>query len=119
MTTQKTLHLPVELNLLGRSMRLTNLADPDDLAKAVEVLEQTFRDMEGAYRLKWGCPPAAVDTSTWLAMGALNLAHRLVRVEQDATRHTQDLEQSLSKLLDNVPDDIPAPASLTGEPALP
>ena len=117
MNAHETVHLPVELRLLGRSMRLTNQGDARDLERAVDVLEQTFRDMEGAYRLKWGCPPAAVDTSTWLAMGALNLAHRLVRVEQDATRHTQDLEQSLSKLLDDVPDDVPAPGTLTGEPA--
>ena len=115
--TVDTLHLPVELHLLGRSMRLTNQGNPEDLDRAVEILEQTFRDMEGAYRLKWGCPPAAVDTSTWLAMGALNLAHRLVRVEQDATRHTQDLEQTLSKLLDDVPDDVPTPATFLGEPA--
>ena len=115
--TVDTLHLPLELHLLGRSLRLTNQGNPEDLERAVEILEQTFRDMEGAYRLKWGCPPAAVDSSTWLAMGALNLAHRLVRVEQDATRHTQDLEQTLSKLLDDVPDDVPTPATFLGEPA--
>lgn len=104
--TPSTVRLPVEIRILGRTLRLHNEAYPEDLEQAVAILEQTFRDMEAAYRLKWGCPPSAVDTSTWLAMGALNLAHRLVIAEQEATRHTQDLEQSLSKLLEDVPDDM-------------
>ena len=112
-----TLHLPVEITLLGRTLRLHNESLPDDLEKAVQVMEQTFHDMEDAYRLKWGCPPSAVDTSTWLAMGALNLAHRLVSAEQEAARHTQDLEQSLSRLLDDVPDDMAATETLSGDPA--
>lgn len=110
--TPQTLRLPVEIRFQGRTLRLHNEGYPEDLDRAVAILEQTFRDMEEAYRLKWGCPPAAVDTSTWLAMGALNLAHRLVRVEQEATRHTQDLEQSLSRLLEDVPDDATASETL-------
>ncbi len=107
-----TLRLPVEISLLGRTLRLHNEGFPEDLDRAVQILEQTFRDMEEAYRLKWGCPPSAVDTSTWLAMGALNLAHRLAREEQEATRQTQDLEQSLSRLLEDVPDDVTATETL-------
>ncbi len=38
-------------------------------------------------------------------MGALNLAHRVARLEQDKSRQTQDLELTLSKLLDDVPDE--------------
>ena len=78
-------------------------------------MEQTFRDMSRAYELRWGCPPSAQDTSTWMLMGALNLAHRLVRSEQEASQHTQDLEQKLTKLLDDVPDEPLAPGPLFHE----
>ena len=76
------------------------------------LLEASFRDMEEAYRLRWGSPPAALDTTTWVLLGALNLAHRVARLEQEAAQHTQDLEQTLSKLLDDVPDDPAADAPL-------
>jgi hypothetical protein len=81
----------------------------------VALLEQTFRDMEQAYALRWGGLPSALDTSTWMLMGALNLAHRLVRSEQEASQHTQDLEQKLTKLLDDVPDEPLAPGPLFDE----
>jgi len=82
----------------------------------VAVLEDTFRDMERAYELRWGIPPSALDTSTWLLMGALNLAHRVARVEREASQQTQDLEQTLTKLLDDVPDDSnPSPGPLFPE----
>jgi len=80
------------------------------LEQAKSILEETFRDMERAYELRWGVPPTALDTSTWLLMGALNLAHRSARLEQDQSRQTQDLELTLSKLLDDVPDEDPPEA---------
>ena len=95
----------VELEVMGRQVRVQTTARPDDLPKAVTVLEETFSDMERAYELRWGIPPSALDTSTWLLMGALNLAHRVERLEREASQKTQDLEQTLSKLLDDVPDD--------------
>ncbi|BDU78727.1 cell division protein ZapA [Mesoterricola sediminis] len=95
----------VQLEVLGRTLRLQSTADPGDLDRAKSILEDTFRDMERAYELRWGVPPTALDTSTWLLMGALNLAHRSARLEQDQSRQTQDLELTLSKLLDDVPDE--------------
>ncbi len=95
---------PVEVQVLGRTVRLQARIDQPGLDRAVVLLEQTFRDMDRAYEITWGCPPKALDTSTWLLMGALNLAHRVVELEQAADRHTQDLENTLSKLLDDVPD---------------
>lgn len=104
----------LRVEVLGHPLRVHTREDEAALARAVELLEQTFRDMERAYELRWGSPPSALDTSTWMLMGALNLAHRLVRLEQEASQHTQDLEQKLTKLLDDVPDDPLAPGSLFG-----
>ncbi len=70
--------------------------------------------MSRAYELRWGCPPSAQDTSTWMLMGALNLAHQVVRLEQEASQQTQDLEQTLTKLLDDVPDEPLPPGALFG-----
>ena len=95
----------VQIEIMGRTVKLQNAAGPEDLPKAVNVLEDTFRDMERAYELRWGIPPSALDTSTWLLMGALNLAHRVACLEREASQKTQDLEQTLSKLLDDVPDE--------------
>ncbi|HQL48378.1 MAG TPA: cell division protein ZapA, partial [Holophaga sp.] len=91
--------------VLGHCLRIQTQEPDDVLARAVALLEASFRDMEEAYRLRWGSPPAALDTTTWVLLGALNLAHRVARLEQEAAQHTQDLEQTLSKLLDDVPDD--------------
>ncbi|MFZ1613033.1 MAG: cell division protein ZapA [Holophaga sp.] len=102
----------LRVEVLGHPLRVHSQEGQEALALAVEVLEQTFRDMEQAYRLRWGNPPSALDTSTWMLMGALNLAHRLVVMEQDASQQTQDLEQKLTKLLDDVPDDPLAPGPL-------
>jgi cell division protein ZapA (FtsZ GTPase activity inhibitor) len=93
------------LEILGRVIRIQSTASNEDLKKATSILEDTFRDMERAYELRWGVPPSALDTSTWLLMGALNLAHRAARLEQEQDRQTQDLELTLTKLLDDVPDD--------------
>ena len=95
----------VTLDVLGRQVKLHTSAGREDLHKATAILEDTFRDMERAYELRWGVPPSALDTSTWLLMGALNLAHRVARLEQEQSRQTQDLELTLTKLLDDVPDE--------------
>jgi cell division protein ZapA (FtsZ GTPase activity inhibitor) len=105
----------LRVEVLGHPLRVHTREGEEALARAVELLEQTFRDMEQAYELRWGNPPSALDTSTWMLMGALNLAHRLVRLEQEASQHTQDLELKLTKLLDDVPDEPLAPGSLFGE----
>ena len=105
----------VVVEVLGRTLRIHNEADPVALRTAVEILESAFRDMEERYRLRWGCSPAVQDTTTWLLLGALNLAHRVGRLEQEATRHTQDLEKTLSTLLDDVSEDEPAPKPLLEE----
>ncbi len=102
----------LRIEVLGHPLRVHTREGEEALARAVELLEQTFRDMEQAYELRWGNPPSALDTSTWMLMGALNLAHRLVRSEQEANQHTQDLEQKLTKLLDDVPDEPLAPGPL-------
>jgi hypothetical protein len=105
----------VPLEVLGRQIRVTTDAGSEEINRAVTVLEATFRDMGRAYELRWGIPPSALDTSTWLLMGALNLAHRVVCLEREACQHTQKLELTLTKLLDDVPDEaVPLPAQLLG-----
>ncbi len=105
----------LRVEVLGHTLRVHTQENEESLARAVALLEQTFRDMEQAYALRWGGLPSALDTSTWMLMGALNLAHRLVRSEQEASQHTQDLEQKLTKLLDDVPDEPLAPGPLFPE----
>lgn len=100
-----TLPTEVHVEVLGRMVRIHSSAGPEELSQATSILEDTFRDMERAYELRWGVPPSALDTSTWLLMGALNLAHRVARLEQAQSRQTQDLELTLTKLLDDVPDE--------------
>jgi cell division protein ZapA (FtsZ GTPase activity inhibitor) len=103
----------ISLELLGRQVRVNTMAGPEEINGAMAILEATFRDMETAYELRWGIPPSALDTSSWLLMGALNLAHRVARLEREACQHTQNLEQTLTKLLDDVPDEaIPPSGSL-------
>ena len=104
----------VWVNLLDRNIRIYNQADSEAVSRASALLEQTFRDMERAYELRWGCSPSTMDTSTWILMGALNLAYRVVRVEQEASQQTQNLELTLAKLLDDVPDASPALGVLVG-----
>ena len=95
----------VHLEVLGRTLKVHTLEYGDSLTRAKEVLESGFQDMEEAYEVTWGSSPSALDSTTWLLMGALNLAHRVAQLEQEATRTTQDLEHTLSKLLDDVPDE--------------
>jgi cell division protein ZapA (FtsZ GTPase activity inhibitor) len=104
----------VQVEILGRSIRIQNGANADSLSRSMALLEKTFQDMERAYELRWGCPPTALDTSTWVLMGALNLAHQVVHMEQEVSQQTQNLEQTLTKLLDDVPDENPAPGALLG-----
>ena len=99
----------VRLEVLGRVLRIHTEAGAEEISTAVAILEATFRDMERVYELRWGIPPSALDTSSWLLMGALNMAHRMARLEREASQQTQDLEQTLTKLLDDVPDEIPPP----------
>ena len=100
----------VHMEVLGRLVRIDTSAGPEELNRAVAILEDTFRDMERAYELRWGIPPSALDTSTWLLMGALNMAHHVGRLEREASQHTQNLEQTLTKLLDDVPDEVIPPS---------
>jgi len=81
------------------------LDEGHDIGAAEKVLENTFRDMEGLYGLICRSSPSALDSSAWLLMGALNLAHRVVRLEREAAAQTRDLEERLSRLLEDVPDD--------------
>ena len=97
---------PIRLEILGRSLELRSSVPEGELRAAVQALESTFQDMESACAVEWGHARPAADSSTWLLLGALNLAHRVARLEREATQHTQDLEQTL-KLLEDVPDDIP------------
>jgi len=99
------------VEILGQVHRLHSEADPELLAKSIVRLERTFQDMEAAFELKWGRTPKGLDSSTWLLLGALNLAHQAERLELEANRHTQNLEQTLSLLIDDVPDELPAPSS--------
>ena len=99
----------VELQVLGHRLRILTDEPEEALQSAVRTLEGTFEAMEIASRVKWGHARAATDTPSWLLLGALNLAHRLACLEREASQQTQDLEQTLSKLLQDVPDDIPAP----------
>lgn len=98
---------PVEVHLLGHLLKVQGPVDREVLERAASAAEATFRAMEESYALNWGGPPTSLDTTTWLLMGVLNLAHRVVSLEQEADRRTQDLESTLSKLLDDVPDESP------------
>jgi phage host-nuclease inhibitor protein Gam len=84
---------------------MVQAGDMEEEAKRVEnEINETFRNMEKLYELKYNSSPSAQDTITWLLMGALNLAHRVVCLEREAAMQTRDLEEKLSKLLDDVSD---------------
>ena len=98
----------LEVQVLEQTLQVaTN--DPEGLARSVEYLERAYQDIAEAVRLHYGSAPATVDTRSWLLIGALNLAHRLVHLEQAASQHTQDLEQRLQQLLHDVDDPILPP----------
>ena len=88
----------------GGSVNVPCLAlggDTESLEDVQKVIDETFGEMEELYGLNCNGSPFSVDTSTWLRLGAINLAHRVVRLERDAATQTRDLEDSLTKLLEN------------------
>jgi cell division protein ZapA (FtsZ GTPase activity inhibitor) len=103
-----------EVQVLGQTLAVAT-EDAQLLDRAVQALEKTFEDMEKACRVHYGNAPAAVDTRSWLLLGALNLAYRTARLEQEASKHTTDLEQRLSQLLQEVDDPSPTNPSLFEE----
>ena len=105
---------PVSVTVQGRPLQVQT-DRPENLAAALRLLEDTFQDMDSQCQLRWGCVPKGLDTPSWYLLGALNLAHRVARLEQEANQHTQNLEQTLSKLLSDVPDEPSAPVPLLDE----
>jgi cell division protein ZapA (FtsZ GTPase activity inhibitor) len=103
-----------EVQVLGQTLQVAT-EDPVLLDQAVQALERTFADMDRACRVHYGNAPATVDTRSWLLLGALNLAYRTARLEQEASKHTTDLEQRLSQLLQEVDDPSPSNPSLFEE----
>lgn len=105
---------PVTVTVQGRALQVQT-EHPDTLQAAVQALEATFQGMEAQCQLRWGSVPKGLDTPSWYLLAALNLAHRVVRLEQEANQHTQNLEQTLSKLLSDVPDEPSAPVPFLDE----
>lgn len=106
--------IPASVIIQGRELQV-HTDHEDSLDPALEVLEATFQDMEAQCQVRWGGVPKGLDTPSWYLLAALNLAHRVARLEQEATQHTQDLEQTLSKLLNDVPDELADPVPLLDE----
>lgn len=105
---------PVTVTVQGRPLEIET-EQPEALSAALRILEGTFQDMDSQCQLRWGGIPKGLDTPSWYLLGALNLAHRVARLEQEANQHTHNLEQTLSKLLSDVPDDPSAPVPLLDE----
>lgn len=105
---------PVAVTVLGRTLQVQT-DRPEDLAAALRLLEETFQDMDSQCQVRWGSVPKGLDTPSWYLLGALNLAHRVARLEREANQQTHDLEQTLSKLLNDVPDEPSAPVPLLDE----
>jgi cell division protein ZapA (FtsZ GTPase activity inhibitor) len=105
---------PLSVTVQGRALQVQT-EHPETLATAVATLEATFQDMDSQCQLRWGSVPKGLDTPSWYLLAALNLAHRVVRLEQEANQHTHNLEQTLSKLLNDVPDEPSAPVPLLDE----
>ncbi|MCL1893129.1 MAG: hypothetical protein FWG02_02675 [Holophagaceae bacterium] len=104
--TQQNLDHSVQdiyFQILKRTAKVICLTPEEDMEAAKVVLENTFNDMEKLYTLEYNCSPSALDTNSWLLMGALNLAHRVVSLEREANLHTRE---TISKLLDSIPDDV-------------
>ena len=96
---------PVTVTVQGRSLEIQT-DQPEALSAALRILEGTFQDMDSQCQLRWGGIPKGLDTPSWYLLGALNLAHRLVNLEQAASQHTQDLEHRLQQLLHDVDEPI-------------
>lgn len=92
--------------VLNRPIKISCLDSGMDLDAAIKLLNETFQDMEKLYGLKYECAPSALDTSTWMLTGALNLAHRVLCLEREAALQARDIEEPLYKLLDSIPDDV-------------
>lgn len=105
---------PVSVTIQGRSLQVQT-DQPEALASAVNALEDTFRDMDHQCQLRWESVPRSLDTPSWYLLGALNLAHRVVCLEREANQHTHNLEQTLSKLLSDVPDEPSASVPIHDE----
>ena len=96
----------IDFQFQGKTHKVLCLGQDWDIKAAEKTLNDIFQDMERLYGLNCNCPSSALDTSTWLLMGALNLAHRVVCLERKATLQTRDMENPLSRLLDSIPDDV-------------
>jgi len=96
----------ISVMVLNRPMKMACFDSGMDLDAAINVLDETFRNMERLYGLRYKCSPSALDTCTWMLTGALNLAHRVLCLEREAALHARDMEEPLSKLLDSIPDDV-------------
>jgi cell division protein ZapA (FtsZ GTPase activity inhibitor) len=105
---------PTSVLVQGRALQVQT-DRPEYLAEALQVLETTFQDMDSQCQVRWGSVPKGLDTPSWYLLAALNLAHRVVRLEREANQHTHNLEQTLSKLLTDVPDEPSAPVPLLDE----
>lgn len=105
---------PVTVTVQGRPLQLQT-DRPESAEAAARILEDTFQAMDAQCQLRWGGVPKALDTPSWYLLGALNLAHRVARLEQEANQHTHNLEQTLSKLLNDVPDEPSAPVPFLDE----
>jgi cell division protein ZapA (FtsZ GTPase activity inhibitor) len=105
---------PTTVTVQGRALEIQT-EQPEALPAAMRILEDTFQDMGSQCQLRWGSVPKGLDTPSWYLLGALNLAHRVARLEQEANQHTHNLEQTLSKLLSDVPDEPSAPVPLLDE----
>jgi cell division protein ZapA (FtsZ GTPase activity inhibitor) len=105
---------PVTVTVLGRTLQVQT-DQPESMESALRILETTFQDMDHECQLRWGSVPKGLDTPSWYLLGALNLACRVARLEQEANQHTHNLEQTLSKLLGDVPDEPSAPVPLLDE----
>ena len=105
---------PVTVTIQGRALQIQT-SQPETLEAALGILEITFQDMDSQCQLRWGSVPKGLDTPSWYLLAALNLAHRVACLEQEANQHTHNLEQTLSKLLSDVPDETSAPVPLLDE----
>lgn len=92
----------VLIELLGRQLRVDTIVNIEDINKAVFIVESIFNNMENFYAAKWSTPPSALDTSSWLLIGALNIAYRIVCLEKETCQNNQNLEHTISKLLADV-----------------
>ena len=98
----------IEATILGQSYMLACPPDGEALLReAVAIVDREMSAIRDAGKVK--------ARERMAVLAALNLAHRVVGLEREANQHTQDLEQTLSKLLNDVPDELSAPVPLLDE----